>query len=74
MNQSPIAERAQALKRALDSQWATRGAIARRLGKSRLNPYEVAALDHLAEQGQVEAREVKTNAPSGTRWEYRLKE
>ncbi len=75
MNQVPIAERAQALKqKAIDGQWATRGAIARRLGKSRLNPDEVAALEYLAAQGQAEAREVETRAPSGRRWEYRLKE
>jgi hypothetical protein len=41
---------------------------------SRLNGYDVAALELLVEQGRVEAGQHKINAPIQERWEYRIKE
>jgi hypothetical protein len=52
-------------------EWLSRGQIARLLGKKRLNPAELAALETLIKEGRIEAVEKATNAPSGVVWMYR---
>jgi uncharacterized membrane protein len=54
--------------------WATRAEIARALGKRRLNPYELAALDLLVERGQIITQQEKMPGAIGFQWQYKVKE
>lgn len=65
------AERLLGVLKMTPGEWVDRGDIAAALGKSRLNPAEVAYLEMLAVQGRIEAREVPTSAPSQNKWVYR---
>lgn len=54
--------------------WWTRNDLARSLGKKQLNPQDEILLTLMAKEGRLEARESETRAPSGRRWEYRIKQ
>ncbi|MEP7287062.1 MAG: hypothetical protein ABI947_15005 [Chloroflexota bacterium] len=54
--------------------WHTRGDMARFMGKARLSPFDVAALEALAESGRVMAEQHEIDAPIPVRWEYKIKE
>ncbi len=54
-------------------QWVSRGELAKHLGKKRLNPHEVAALDLLVERGQLEAEKRSAPGPIGYQWVYRVR-
>lgn len=60
--------------RQIGSDWWSRGDLAKRKGKKQLNPQEQTILASMVEMGILEAREVPTNAPSGVRWEYKIKQ
>jgi hypothetical protein len=55
--------------------WLSRSGIASRLGRKRLNPFDLAAIQLLLERGQIEARKEK-EVPGiiGFAYEYRIKE
>ena len=53
--------------------WWSRDAIAKAIGETRLQGYEVACLDYLIEQGKVEGQRRPINAPIRERWEYKVK-
>jgi predicted transcriptional regulator len=57
-----------------EEKWTSRAELAKLLGKKRLNPYEVAALDMLTAQGQIEAEKRPAIGPIGYQWFYRRKE
>jgi hypothetical protein len=70
----PLESRARRLLSAIRSQpgqWLKRTDIARLLGNKLLSSSDVLLLQSLVEQGYIEARQVGTTAPSGSRWEYR---
>jgi hypothetical protein len=72
----PLGDRAQRLLSAIRSQhgeWVKRTTIARLLGNKMLSGSDMLLLQSLAEQGYIEARQVETTAPSGSRWEYRVR-
>lgn len=53
--------------------WQTRQQIADAIGRVRLNPHDVAQLQHLTEHGLIEMRETATGI-ARTQYEYRIKE
>jgi hypothetical protein len=53
--------------------WHERPAIAAALGKAQLNPVEVATLDLLTSQGQIEQSKIPTRRPHILRSVYRIK-
>lgn len=55
-------------------QWLTRRQIAGLVGKKRLNPYEIAALDLLTEQKLIDRQEVKVAGAIGFQYNYRAHE
>jgi hypothetical protein len=58
---------------ALDSrEWITRRQIARRIGKDRIGPGELAALNALIALGKVEMAEQPDSRPMGRIFVYRL--
>ena len=57
---------------ALGTGWHSRKAIAARLGKSELNPFDKAALQLLVEQGRIEVQQTPTVKPTTSRLEYRV--
>lgn len=60
---------------ALGAGWHSRMEIAKQIGKTRLNPVEIVALDMLATNGQIErSMQVKPNMPQINQVVYRLKE
>ena len=70
----PLEGRARRLLSAIRSQngqWLKRADIARLLGNKMLSSSDMLLLQSLTEQGYIEARQVGTTAPSGSRWEYR---
>jgi hypothetical protein len=54
--------------------WHNRRDIAKKLGKNQLNPYDIAVLQMLGMQGQVETDQRENNSPVGWEWVYRAKE
>ncbi|MEP7286941.1 MAG: hypothetical protein ABI947_14385 [Chloroflexota bacterium] len=54
--------------------WHTRSDIARLMGKPHLTPFDVAALEALAENGRVIAEQHEIDSPIPVRWEYKIKE
>lgn len=68
------ADKLSAALRALGPGWHGASAIAKQLGKSRLNPYDTAALDLLVlmDVAEVEIHEIDANITQ--RHEWRLKE
>ncbi len=52
--------------------WLSRSDIADLIGKKRLNPYEVAAIDLLAENGLIERTREQMPGPIGYQWKYRV--
>jgi hypothetical protein len=72
----PLDARARRLLTAIRSQngqWLKRIDIAHLLGNKTLSSGDMVLLQSLSEQGYIEARQVGTNAPSGSRWEYRAR-
>jgi hypothetical protein len=72
----PLEGRAQRLLGAIRSytgQWLKRTDIAHLLGNKMLSSGDMVLLQSLTEQGYIEARQVGTTAPSGSRWEYRAR-
>jgi hypothetical protein len=72
----PLEGRAQRLLSAIRSQngqWLKRADIAHLLSNKTLSSGDMVLLQSLAEQGYIEARQVGTTAPSGSRWEYRAR-
>ena len=72
----PLGSRAQRLLSAIRSQngqWLKRVDIARLLGNKMLSSSDMLLLQSLTEQGYIDARQVGTTAPSGSRWEYRTR-
>ncbi len=64
----------QALK-ALGTGWHSRNTIAAKIGKSRLNPVEIIALDMLVSAGVIErSMRLIPNMPQINHWVYRAKE
>lgn len=53
--------------------WQTRQQIADAIKRTRLNPHDVAQLQHLTEQGLIEMRETAIGV-ARTQYEYRIKE
>lgn len=79
MSDRPFTEQAATMLEAIregssNGDWIKRQDIAKRLKKSTLGTGDLLLLDYLTEQGQIEARKTATRAPSGRRWEYRIKE
>jgi hypothetical protein len=75
-HEASLSEQAKKLLTAIESsesEWLTRNKIAQRLGKRRLNPYEVALLGVLKEQGLIEVEKRDDPTPIGYRYEYRVK-
>ena len=72
-----LSERADKIYKAMQKRpdkWWSRAAIAKAIGETRLQGYEVAALDYLIEMGRVEGQRRPIDAPIRERWEYRIKE
>jgi hypothetical protein len=55
-------------------EWVSRSAIAEKLGRKRLNPYDLAALTVLAEKGQIKEKREKMPGYIGFQWVYRINE
>ena len=55
-----------------DSRWLSRSEIATLTGKKRLNPYEVAAINLLAENGLIECVREDMPGAIGYQWKYRI--
>jgi hypothetical protein len=73
--EGPMEPRARRLLNTIRSQsgqWLKRADIAHLLGNKTLSSGDMVLLQSLAAQGYIEARQVETNAPSGSRWEYRV--
>jgi hypothetical protein len=70
---SAQAERVLTALQAVGDQWLSRSQIAKQLNKSRLNPYELAALDLLVEQGKVEVQKQEKTGYIDFQWVYRAK-
>jgi hypothetical protein len=68
------AERLYAALRALGPGWHARPEIASKIGKRRLQPWDVAALDLLIMQGRIECERHEVDAPIPVRNEYRVRE
>ena len=51
-----------------------RGFIAAQLGRKTFGGADAAILDLLEENGIVESRQVDVRTPTGTKWEYRIKQ
>lgn len=77
MEENSFAELTRQLIKALSNppgELVPRVELAKRIGKKRLNPRDVTALDALVEQGKVERIKVETvTSPIGYRFDYRLK-
>lgn len=56
------------------SKWFTRSELARLVGKRRLNPYDVAAIELLYEQGLVERQSQEKEGILNFKWVYRAKD
>jgi hypothetical protein len=72
--QVPMEPRAQRLLNTIrwqSGQWLKRADIAHSLGNKTLISGDMVLLQSLAAQSYIKARQVETNAPSGSRWEYR---
>lgn len=74
---SPIQRRQTALievLRTMGDGWFSRGDIAAAMGKNRLNPSELDALDDLAIRGDIIERRLGEAAiPNVNQWQYRIK-
>lgn len=68
----PLERRVLELIKEGEGKWISRADVSRLMGRSRVYPTDVAALEKLAALGLVEAREAPRGA-AGTRWEYRIK-
>jgi hypothetical protein len=58
--------------KAANGDWLTRADLAERFGR-RIQPYDIAVLDKMAEDGIIEKREALVGQVK-TRWEYRVKQ
>ncbi len=58
-----------ALREAND--WINRSAIAKRVGKSALNKWDLVLLERLAEDGMIETKQIPRHGPIGYEWRYR---
>ncbi len=58
--------------RSMGAGWHSRAAIATAMGKNRLNPLDIAALDELSAFVEIERRAVIGDRPSFAQYEYRL--
>jgi hypothetical protein len=63
----------EALRKLGAGAWHDRAAIAEALGKSRLNPADILALDVLASQGAIEKGMEPTELITVSKWMYRVK-
>ena len=73
---TPLSERAEVLFadiRAIGEGWHSRAAISKRIGRKRLNIYDVALLDFLVEMGKLEVMQQEAPGPIGYQWLYRVK-
>ena len=53
--------------------WFTRAELAKAMGVKYVNAAYYVVIEILAQRGVIESRSVVTDAPSGKRWEYRIK-
>jgi hypothetical protein len=51
--------------------WINRSAIAKRVGKSALNKWDLVLLERLAEDGLIETKQIPRHGPIGYEWRYR---
>ena len=62
----------EALK-ALGAGWHSRAELARQVGKTRLNPFDIALLEVLRESGLIEAEQHPASGPITYKWMYRIR-
>jgi hypothetical protein len=78
MEGTPLDDKARrmlAALKALGKGWHSRADVAAQIGKNRLNPVEIVALDMLASAGQIDrAMKPKPDMPQVNQWVYRSKE
>jgi len=50
--------------------WVNRSALARQIGKSTLNKWDLVLLDKLADARLIETRQIPRHGPIGYEWQY----